>query len=83
MNGRLGKDQIGNLTCRNTSVVDYCTFSVEDSFGITSGSASSQWECSFLSVKVNGVWTSEKRVAKFYNFQIGKRRSTERESKLY
>jgi hypothetical protein len=85
MNGRLGKDQIGNLTCRNTSVVDYClsnvhflerlvlsrsilfwkildfscshflTFSVEDSFGITSGSASSQWECSFLSVKVNGV----------------------------
>jgi hypothetical protein len=24
MNGRLGKDQIGNLTCRNTSVVDYC-----------------------------------------------------------
>jgi hypothetical protein len=24
MNGRLGKDQIGNLTCRNASVVDYC-----------------------------------------------------------
>jgi hypothetical protein len=23
MNGRLGKDQIGNLTCRNASVVDY------------------------------------------------------------
>ena len=24
MKGRLGKDQIGNLTCRNASVVDYC-----------------------------------------------------------
>ena len=24
MNGRLGKDQMGNLTCRNASVVDYC-----------------------------------------------------------
>ena len=28
MNGRLGKDQIGNLTCRNTSVVDYCLSNV-------------------------------------------------------
>ena len=28
MNGRLGKDQIGNLTCRNASVVDYCLSNV-------------------------------------------------------
>jgi hypothetical protein len=29
---------------------------------MTPASASSPGECSFLSVKVNGVWTSEKRV---------------------
>ena len=28
MNGRLGKDQMGNLTCRNASVVDYCLSNV-------------------------------------------------------
>jgi hypothetical protein len=28
MNGRLGKDQIGNLPCRNASVVDYCLSNV-------------------------------------------------------
>jgi hypothetical protein len=28
MNGRLGKDQIGNLTCRNASVVDFCLSNV-------------------------------------------------------
>jgi hypothetical protein len=28
MNGHLGKDQMGNLTCRNASVVDYCLSNV-------------------------------------------------------
>jgi hypothetical protein len=32
---------------------------------MTPASASSQWECSFLSVKVNGVWTSETRVENY------------------
>jgi hypothetical protein len=28
MNGRLGKDQMGNVSCRNASVVDYCLSNV-------------------------------------------------------